>query len=398
MMRKIILLFLLDVLVSVIVAAWLYFNRGLDAAIMSGLSIFVVCSPICLALASPFTLYLARRKLGKRGIKLNRTDALKMLAEVNLVALPYNRVLTCGEYFITDLAPQAMSQSNLLIMAASAEGPAENILGRIIFDAAVNRELKLSRATNFRELPGRGVEATVDGKIIRVGNPLWLDSLGVVTSAILRTKIDQLVVKGKTALLVSTGRVARGIVALKDELNVNAKKFLGALKRANLETLLLTAQPKKMAGRIAKDFITLDNIRTNLTPEGKAREVQIFRAKGNLVAVIGNDVHDLPALMSADVSFMLEGGSLKAEELDIITLDCEIPTLESFLTVREVALKVVKVLKLNRRFAFASWIVLVPPAILSVLDNPPIPFHPLLAVAGVSIFSVLILTNSLRTK
>ena len=394
-MRRIILLLLFDVLVSVGVATWLYFNRGVDAAFMSGLSIFIALSPICFVMASPFTLYLAGRKLSKRGIKLNHFDALKILAEVNLVALPYNRVLTCGEMFITDLAPQAMSQSNLLIMAASAERDAQNILGRMIFDTAVSRGLNLRGAKNFRELPGRGVEAEVDGTLIRVGNPLWLDAQGVSTSAILRTKIDQLVVKGKTALLVSTGRAARGIIALKDELNVNARKFLGELKRANVQTLLLTSQPKKMANRIAKDF-ALDHIRTNLTPEGKAREVQIFRAKGNLVAVIGNDPHDLPALLSADVSFFIRNDESTIG--DDVALDVEIPTLESFLTVREVALKVISVLKLNRRLALASWIVLVPPALMTALDKPPIPFHPLAAVAGVAIFSAIILTNSLRTK
>ena len=168
--------------------------------------------------------------------------------------------------------------------------------------------------------------------------------------------------------------------------------------RSGLETLLLTVQPKKMTNRIAKEFTTLTHIRTNLTPEGKAREVQIFRAKGNHVAVIGSDANDLPALLSADVSFLLAGGSIKPEDLNDITPDFELPTLESFLPVREIALKVVNVLKLNRRLALASWIVLVPPALLSALENPPIPFHPLAAVVGVAIFSALILANSLRTK
>lgn len=390
-------MFLLDVLLTGAVSGYLYFTRGLDAALMTGLSIFVAFSPICLILASPFTLYLAARKISKFGAKLNNPDALKMLAEVNLVALPCNRILTCGEFFITDLAPEGMPQSALLAMAASAERDAENILGRMIYDTAAYRELRLQRATEFRELPGRGVEAKVDGTIIRVGNPVWLESLGVAISARLRTRIDQLLVKGKTAVVVSTGRAARGVIALRDEINGDAKKFLGAVKRAGLETLLLTALPKKLVNRLAKEFL-LDNVRTNLTPEGKSREVQIFRAKGNLVAVIGNDVHDLPALLCADVSFLLAGGSLNPDELAEIKLDVEIPELKNFLKVREVALKVVNVLKLNRRLAFTSWIILLPPALLSALERSPIPWHPLISVAGVAIFSAIILTNSLRTK
>lgn len=393
-MRKIFFLLLFDLLISCAVATWLYFTRGIDAAFMTGLSIFVAFSPICLVLASPFTLYLAGRKIAKLGVTFNNPNALKILAEVNVVALPYNRVLTCNEYYITDLVPEGLNQPTLLAMAAGAERDAENILGRMIYDTASYRALRMQPSTDFAEFPGRGVESKVSGTIVRVGNPAWIESLGVSISAKLRTKIDQLLVKGKTVLLVSTGRLARGVIALKDDINDDAIKFLGEVKRSGIETLLLTAQPKKMTSWITKNF-ALDNIRTNLTPEGKAREVQIFRAKGKIAAVIGSDMQDLPALNAADISFMLEGGTLKSSD---VKLDFEIPTLESFLAVREIALKVVNVLKLNRRIALASWIILVPPALLSTLENPPIPFHPLAAVAGVIIFSAIILANSLRTR
>lgn len=396
-MKKIILLLLIDAAVTGAVAAWLYFNRGQDAAIFTGTAIFIALSPICWALAAPFTLYLAGRRLAELGVKMNRSSALKTLSEVNIVGLPYNRVLTGGEYFITDLMPQGLSQAQLLQMAASAERDAKNIVGQTIYNTAVSRALKLQKATEFTEFPGRGVEALIEGSTIRVGNPAWLESIGVSIGAYFRTRIDQLLVKGKTVLIVSTGRVARGIIALKDESNPDAKKFLGEVSRGGLETLLLTIQPKKMANCISKEFL-LNIIRTNLTPEAKAREVQILRAKGNHVAVIGNDVHDLPALLSADVSFLLEGGSLKSEEFEDIKLDFELPMLENFLQVRATACKFVNVLKLNRRLALASWILLVPPSLMTVLERPPIPFHPLIAVAGVALFSALILANSLRTK
>jgi len=394
-MRQIILLFLIDVLISGGVATWLYFTRGLNAALMTGLSIFVAFSPICFILASPFTLYLLRKKISKLGVKVNKPEAFKTLNDVNVVALPYNRVLTCGECYITDLVPEGLNQPTLLAMAAGTETDAENILGRTIYDTATARGLRLQKSTNFTEQAGCGVEATVRGTIMRVGNLAWLESLGVSISAKLRTKIDQLLVKGKTVLIVSTGRVARGAIALIDEINDEAIKFLFALKAANIESLLLTAQPKKMTSYITKNF-TLDNIRTNLTPEGKAREVQIFRAKGKIVAVIGNDEHDLPALKSADVSFLLAGGSLKAS--DDVKLDFEIPTLESFLSVREVMLSVAKVLKVNRWLALASWVVLIPPALFTALETPPIPWHPLASLAGVIIFSTIILVNALRTR
>ena len=396
-MRKIILLLFLDILATGAVAGYVFMTRGLDEAIMVGLSVFIAFSPICLILASPFTLYLAGKKISEAGVTIRNPAALKTVADVNVFALPYNRILTCGECYVTDLVPEGLSQAALLTIAASAERDAQHLLGRTIYDTAAHRALRLQGSTNFRELAGRGVEASVTGTLVRVGHPAWVESQGASVSAKLRTKIDQLVVKGKTVLLFSMNRVARGIIALKDDMNEDARKFLAALQLRKIETLLLTAAPKKMASRLSKEF-PLNHVRTNLTPEGKAREVQIFRAKGNVVAVVGNEFHDLPALINADVSFFLADGSLNPEELNEIQIDFEIPSLEKFLSVYSIARKVVSVLKLNRRIALASWILLVPPAVVSALENSPLPWHPLASVAGVAIFAAIILANSLRMK
>lgn len=393
-MRRIIQLLLIDLLISGAVATWLYFTRGIDAAFSTGLSIFIAFSPICLVLAEPFTIHLAGKKFAAQNITFNNPKALKTLSEVEVVALPYNRVLTCDEYYITDLITEGLKQSNLLMIAASAERDAEHILGRTIYAAAISRGLRLNKPTEFDELQGRGVESIINKVMVRVGSPGWIIGKNVSASINLRTKIDQLLVKGKSTLLVSTGRLARGIIALKDSINEDARKFLTELRLNKIESLILTAQPKKMAYRIAKDF-EADNIRPSLTPEGKAREVQIFKAKGKTVAAIGTDLQDLPALKMADVSFLLTSGSLKSEEAQS---DFEISTLESFLTAREISLKVVKVLKINRRVAWLSWIILVPPAFLSAFEISPIPFNPIMAAGGVAIFSALILANTLRKK
>lgn len=420
-MRQIIFLFLIDVLTSGVIAAWLYYTRGIDAAFTTGLSVFIVFSPLCLVLAELLPIFLAKRNFAALNVKFNNPAALKLLTDVNVVAMSYNRVLTCNGYYITDLIASGLKQSELLTMAASAERDSEHIIGRTIYDTAVSRGLKLQKLTETEELAGRGVESMIRGVLVRVGSPGWALSQNVAVSIIMRTKIDQLLVKGKTTLIVSTGRVARGIIALKDEINNYAKTFLSSLKQNKIESLLLTAQPKKMAYRIAKDF-ELDHIRTNLTPEGKAREIQIFRAKGKVVAFIGTDLQDLPALKTSDVSFLLTGNAAnlpevdehkepvepkepeesiepkKSNALDENKFDFEIPSLENFLPVREISFKVIKLLKLNRRLALLSWILLLPPAILTVLETSPIPFNPFVAAAGVAIFSAIISANSLRTK
>ena len=394
-MLRIKLFFLLDLLTTGIFAGYMYSERGLDSAVAVGLAIFIAFSPICLALASPLVLKLAGRAVEAEQVKLNNFSALLSLAYVDVVAMPLCRFLTDGDYFVTDLVPEGFSQSSLLSYAASAEQNATHPLGKIILDSAERRNLKIQNVGAFHEIPGQGVEALINSTPLRVGNPDWVIAQGVSASAELLTKADQLAVHGKIPLLLGLGGMARGLIALKDEIKSEAREFVAMLKRNNLEPIILTALNKKTAKSLTKIF-NVETLRTNLTPEDKAREVQIFRAKSHTVAVIANEFHDLPALVNADVSVFLVGEENFQLNNDEIKFDFEIPSPEKFLIIRDIALRAKKLVEQNRKIAYLSWLVLVPPSMLMVLENSPVPFHPIAAVAGVLIFTILILVNSMR--
>jgi len=389
------LFFLIDLLTTGIFAGYMYSERGLDAAFAIGLSIFIAFSPVCLALSAPLVLRLAGRLVEAEEVKINNLDAILNLAAVDVVAIPLNRFLTDGEYFITDLVPEGFSQSSLLSYAASAEQNASHPLAKVMVDSAERRGLKIQNVSAFREVPGQGVEALINSTPLRVGNPDWVTRQGVSASAELLTKADQLAVHGKIILLLGLGGMARGLIALRDEIKSDAKEFISFLRKNKIETVILTALNKKTAKSIAK-FFNLENLRTNSTPEDKAREVQIYRAKGHTVSVIGTDFHDLPALINADVSVFLKSDSVINLNEGEMKFDFEMPTLEKFLICREISLRAVNVIKQNKKIAYLSWFVLVPPALMMILENSPIPFHPIAAVAGVLIFSVAILINSMR--
>ena len=141
--------------------------------------------------------------------------------------------------------------------------------------------------------------------------------------------------------------------------------------------------------------ISVDLARAALTSEGKAREVQLMRAHGKYVAMIGKDVVDLPAMINADTSVLLTGNSLRLVD-EQIHIDFEIERLGQFLELLKIAKKVKETVTLNRRLAYLSWVLLIPPALMMLLEHPPIPFNPLFAAIGMLIFIILILTNSLK--
>ncbi len=442
---KIKLFLFIDFITTIIITSYVYFTNEVDVAINTGLSLFIVFSPIGLLFASPVVLQMARRVLDKEGIKINRLKALGNFSDVDTVAVPLNRFLTDGDYFVTDLVPVGLSQQALLGMAATAEQKAQHSLGRVIYKTAAGRGLKISNIASSKEVPGKGVEVVANGSTMRVGEPAWVESQGVAVGNSLLTKIDKLCVYGKTVLVLGIGRMARGIIALKDDVNFDAKEFLMLLKRNQFITVLMTAAGKKTAKSLAKNF-NLDAVKTNLSPAEKAREVQILRAQGHTVAFVTNETTDAPALAVADVSIFLQQQNLSplitedesldaraeknladlkaelaktsidddaddtqpaeepattefAEEKPVETVaDIEIPTLKKFFVIRDTVTRAADLIKTNRYITYLSWIFLIPLCLANILPNPPFKFEPLMAVFGVAICLLLITLNSLRMR
>ena len=391
--------FFLDVLATSILSVYTFFLRGEEIAILTGLSVFIALFPICLWLSRALVLQFAKSRLNQSDVKVHHKKAILKIPEIDTVAMPMNRFLTNGEYFVMDLYSETLSQNEVLSYAASIEQYSDHSIGKIIYKTALGRGLKIFKVSAFQEFPSCGAEALLEQKPIRIGNPQWIMDQGVNISNILLTKADQLAVHGKTPLILSVGKMARGIIALKDEVNPESKSFISILKNNKLEPALLTAANSRTAKNFAKDM-KIDTVRTDLTPDDKAREVQILRAKKQHVAMIGNEIHDLNAMFTADVSIILKDGAMTplTEDSDIKP-DFEIPSLHKFFTLREVAIYAKKIIKQNLILSYLTILILTPPAVmLAFWEHMPITFNPAIAASGVFLAVTLIFVNSLRMR
>ena len=396
MLPKIKMYLILELLMTAVIGGWQYYQKGADSAILVGITILISFSPFCLALSSPIVLRLAKRMINALDIKIASTDSIVNLSTIDTVAISMNNIVTDGNYYVTDLVPEGLSQSSLLAFAASVEQESTHVLGRKILETAEHRKLNIQPISAFREVPNCGVEGLMNGMPIRVGRPRWIEDEGVRISAELLTKVDQLAARGKTPVMLSMGKMARGIIALKDEIDDDARTFLGQLKQIGLETVMLSGDPKKTVNAVAK-HISIDSFRAALSPEDKAREIQLLRARGKFVAMIGKEFRDLPALLNADVSVLLVDGNFVLTNGDI-KMDFELDDLQKFMDIRQIAEKARSIIKQNKQLAYLSWICLIPPSLMMVLDSPLIPFNPFFAAVGVTIFTILIIINSFRMK
>ena len=390
------LFFLLEVLATSVFTVYTFFLQGDEAALTTGLAVFIASTPICLWLSKFLVVQFTKRVLRSRGITVNNSRAILTMPEVSTVAMPLKNFLTDGKFEITDVVPEGMTEETLLSHAASVEQYGTHALGRVIYKTALERRLKVVSVAAFSEIPCRGVEGIMNDVPIRVGTADWVRSRDVVISGALWTRVGQFAGEGKIPLVVSVGKVARGVIALKDGINSAAKSFVTILQNNGMEPAVLTAVNNATAKSIAQ-FFGVETLRTELMPDDKAREVQILRAKKQTVAVLGNETHDVPALYAGDVSIFVRkffDDEEKAGELE--EMDFRISALDKFFTLREIALYAAKLIRINRVVSVLAWLGLVGAALTLMLDEPPFPFNPATAGAGVLLTAILVWINSMR--
>jgi Cu2+-exporting ATPase len=212
-----------------------------------------------------------------------------------------------------------MSAEQALQAMAAAERDSEHMLSRAIVNAASERNLSLPEATEFRAIPGRGVEARVDGQIINVGGPRLLEGMQIEVPEELHEHTQKAGSAGQTLVyLVQDGRVLAA-VALADVIRPESREAVSELGQLGVRVAMMTGDSDDVARWVA-DQLGITEYYASVLPEDKARRVQEIRKQGRRVAMVGDGVNDAPALVSADVGIAIGAGTDVAIEAGGIVL------------------------------------------------------------------------------
>ena len=295
--------FIAGVALATAVAVYWYMADAVSVETASEifLGVFLAASPIPFLISHWAIALRIKRSLRDSGVTCSRMNALTELLHVDTIAFNRNGTLTEGSVFISALVPEGMTQGSLLALAASAEREASHPYAHALYDTAVQRGLHLQRHSAARETESFGVEALIARTPVRVGKKEWLQEENIEISAALLTRADQLATSGQTPLFVSSSKYARGIIAVRDDVRVEAKKALLALKERGLSLILLTGETKRLANATGKE-VRISEVRSDLTGTDKAREIRLLQSRGAIVAMVGDRMADQAALRAADIS------------------------------------------------------------------------------------------------
>ena len=357
----------------------------ISGQIIRAVTILVVFCPCALVLATPTAIMAAIGNATKHGFLVREGDALERLAKAKVIAFDKTGTLTYGTpevIAVSSLSP-ACSREELYHLAASAEQLSEHPLGKSIVSCCKKSGVPLSPAEDFEMIPGQGVRAKVDGKIILAGNPKLLTEQGIPFSP--PQEAEAYLQQGCTVTYVALGGTFTGLLALSDTLRAESAATISALSSLGVQPVLLTGDHENAAKTIAAKLDIAD-VQANCLPEDKLKYIGEYQGKELPVCMIGDGINDAPALKKADVGIAMGGvgSDIAVDAADIALVDDEVKELPHLVALSK---RMITTIKLNMTISMALNFIAIVLAITGTL-NPVV--GALVHNAG----SVLVITNS----
>jgi Zn2+/Cd2+-exporting ATPase len=348
--------------------------------------LMTVASPCALVISTPASFISAIAAGARNGVLFKGSAYLEGLASVKAIAFDKTGTLTSGKPAVTDVVPcDDISEDEFLRIAASVEVRSEHPLAKAVARAANERNLKLADVAEFQAVPGRGVEAVVDGEVVQIGSPNYLLQNGHFPPK-LREARERLESEGKTVMLAQRSGSWLGLIALADQLRPEAKDIIARLKAQGVQVAMLTGDNPKVAQNIAKQ-LGVDRIHANLMPEDKVTALKQIESEVGPVAMVGDGVNDAPALATAAIGIAMgaAGTDVALETADLVLMGDRLELIPYAIALSKKARRVVWQ---NLAFAIGVIIVLIISAFVVSLPLP-------LGVLGHEGSTVIVVMNGL---
>lgn len=273
--------------------------------------VLVVASPCPLILAAPIALVAGMSKSSRNGIIVKNGTVIEKLARAKSIAFDKTGTLTKGVLTVDSIQPidSAFNTETLIKIAASAEQDSSHILARSLVFYAKEKKLDLYPVSNLKEVTGKGIEATVDNKLIHIGRADFAHCSTPISS-------------NQTTIYISSDNQFVGTITFIDEIRPEAKQTLASLKNLGFKKLImLTGDKQEIADKIAKE-VGINEVHAECLPEDKINALKNISADLRPEVMVGDGVNDAPALAIADVGIAMgaHGSTAASESADIVIL------------------------------------------------------------------------------
>ena len=368
---------------------WLFTGYAVTFALNMAISVLVISCPCALGLATPVAIMVATGRAATKGILFRNAQSLEMLHKVDTVVMDKTGTLTVGKPEIVSVLPGDVDEDFLLLVAGSLEQFSEHLYAKAVTSFTQNGDYL--KVTDFTVLPGYGVSGDIGGIRYFGGNRTLMESIGI-------TPPDATVYmeEGKTPLYFASDEgLYLGCLLAADVLKQDAIDTVKALRKANLDVIMLTGDNRKTALAISRSA-GIDHIISDVLPQDKAKVISDLQKSGKVVVMIGDGINDAPALMEADVGVAMGTGTdIAMESAGVVVMgNC----LQRITDAIALSRATIKNIKQNLFWAFFYNALGIPLAAGVLYPAFGIALSPMVGAAAMSFSSVFVVSNALRLR
>ncbi|MDQ2725440.1 MAG: cadmium-translocating P-type ATPase [Actinomycetota bacterium] len=309
----------------------LLLGAALSPTLLRAMTFMIVASPCGVVLATMPPLLSAIANAGRHGVLVKSAVVMERLGMTTLVAFDKTGTLTEGRPRVTQVTsvPTAgYRPDEVLALAAAAEHPSEHPLGRAVVAAAHGDGLMLAPAEEFRALPGRGVQAIVEGRRVTVRRPLPDDGVRV------RDLVGEMEGRSQTAVVVDIDEQAVGVLGLADRVRPGAAATVRALALMTGASPVLLTGDNVAAATAVGHQVAIADIRAGLLPQDKVTAIKAIEGDGGRVLLVGDGINDAPAMAAAHLGLAMgrAGSDLALQTSDAVIVRDDLATVPALIS------------------------------------------------------------------
>lgn len=383
---------------------WLLLGETVGFALARAISVLVISCPCALGLATPVAIMVGNGVGARNGILFKTAVALEKTGQTDIVVLDKTGTLTAGHPVVTDIQPAEGNQQELLEIAYALECRSEHPLAKAVVDyvkdtgaANISSEAICNvrsgglEISDFKALPGNGLEGMLDGEKVIGGNYTFVQKQVPDISQLLEAS-QRLAEAGKTPLFFAKGSKLLGMIAVADVLKEDSAMTVAELQDMGIQVVMLTGDNQRTAQAIGKQA-GVNQVIAEVLPEGKERVVRDLKQQGR-VAMVGDGINDAPALAIADMGIAIGAGTdIAIDAADVVLMKSRLSDVPAAIRLSRATLRNIQQ---NLFWAFFYNIIGIPLAAGVFIGVLGWQLSPMFGAAAMSLSSFCVVTNALR--
>lgn len=371
---------------------WYFLLDGsLNQSVLSATAVLVIACPCALGLATPTSIMVGSGLGAEHGILIKSAEFLEKTGGLNAFVVDKTGTLTQGVLEVRQFTNYAGHEEDNMKYMMALEGKTSHPIAIAMTYYGEDRGYKKMDPSislgDFKDVPGKGLEGTVDGHLLQLGHSRWMTDLGYPMEAILPDVLG-LEEQGASVSLLAVDGIVSALWAVEDQLRPETKKVVADLKKKGVEVWMLTGDNRRTAQYIAKQA-GIEHVIAEVLPQDKASKVADLQAQGKRVGMVGDGINDAPALATADIGFAIGSGTdIAVEAADIVLVRND---LNSLVQAINLSRKTLTNIKQNLFWALIFNCIGIPLAAAGLLN-------PMIAGTAMAFSSVTVVSNALRLK